>query len=114
MDTYDLDQAAAIAHMHPETLRRMAKEGKVPATKIGRPWIFPKHLFDSWIENKCLSTDEKAQPSGGARFQSLATRLANQRKQQAEKMPKNSSTESETDSGDSTNSATRLQSVGAR
>jgi excisionase family DNA binding protein len=114
METYDINQAAAIAKVHPETLRKMAVDNKVPSTKIGRRRIFPKHLFDSWIENRCLSTDEKAQPSGGARFQSLATRLANQRKQQAEKTLKSSSTESVTDSGDSTSLATRLQSAGAR
>jgi excisionase family DNA binding protein len=114
MNTYDLEQAAAIAKIHEETLRKMAKDGKAPGTKIGRRWIFPAHLFDSWIENKCLSTDEKAQPPGGARFQSLATRLANRRKQQAEKMPKSSSIESEIDSGDSTSLATRLRSVGVR
>jgi excisionase family DNA binding protein len=103
METYDLDQAAAIAKIHPETLRKMAKDKRVPATKIGRPWVFPKHLFDSWIENKCLSTDEKDRPIGGAKSQSLAMRLANRRKQRVERTQKSSSSESANDSGGSTN-----------
>jgi excisionase family DNA binding protein len=114
VNTYGIEEAAKIARVHPDTLRKMAKDGKVPGTKIGRSWVFPTHLFDSWIENKCLSTDEKDLPSGGARFQSLATRLASRRKQQAERTPKNSSIESETDSGDCTSLVTRLRSVGER
>jgi len=27
-------------HLHPEELRRRAKAGSVPATKIGESWIF--------------------------------------------------------------------------
>ena len=114
METYDIDQAAAIAKVHKETLRKMAADNKVPSTKIGRRRIFPKHLFDAWIENRCLSTDERVPPSGGARSQSLATRLASLRKRQAEKMQKSSSNESVNASGDSTSSATVRQSAGAR
>src|SRR5688572_16083486 len=102
MHTYDLNEAAKITKVHKDTLRKMAFKKEVPATKIGRRWVFPAHLLDAWIENKCLSTDEKAPLIGGARFQSLATRLASQRKQKTEIKPKNSSTESASDCGDST------------
>jgi hypothetical protein len=27
----------------------MAADGKAPATKIGRAWVFPCHLFDMWL-----------------------------------------------------------------
>lgn len=114
MNTYDIVEAAQIAKVHPDTLRKMARDGEVPATKIGRSWIFPCHLYDAWIENKCLSTDEKAPLTGGARFQSLATRLANRLKQQTESKPRSSSNESANDSGDSTNSGTSLLSAGRR
>lgn len=102
MNTYTLEQAAEIAKVHKDTLRKMAFKRKVPATKIGRKWVFPAHLLEDWIESKCLSTDEAARPTGGARFQSLATRLASQRKQKIESKPKSSSTASAIDSGDST------------
>lgn len=79
METYDLHQAAKIARVHPDTLRMLAWSRKAPGTKIGRAWIFPCHLFDRWIEEKCLSTEERVRPSGGFTSQSLASRLALER-----------------------------------
>jgi excisionase family DNA binding protein len=102
MNTYELEEAADIAKVHRDTLRKMAAKGEAPATKIGRRWIFPVHLFDSWIENKCLSTVAVDRPTGGARFPSLATRLANRRKQRIASRQKSSSTESGSDCGGST------------
>lgn len=102
MNTYGLREAATIARVHYQTLRRMAAQGQAPATKIGRAWVFPCHLFDSWIENKCLSTVEKDRPTGGAKGLSLAMRIAKRREQQIAKRQRNSSSESESDCGDST------------
>jgi hypothetical protein len=105
MNTYDLREAASTAKIHPDTLRKMAASKKLdrpPGTKIGRAWIFPVHLFDSWIENKCLSTVAVARPTGGVKSQSLASRLERRLALQIGKKRKNSSTESENDSGDST------------
>lgn len=101
MNTYDIKEAAAIAKVHPHTLRKMASKKRVPATKIGRAWVFPVHMFDSWIENKCLSTAAPAPQTGGAKYPSLAMRLANRRKQLIAKRQKSSSTASEKDSGGS-------------
>src|SRR4051812_41106561 len=99
MNTYGLKEAASIARVHFQTLRRMAADGKAPATKIGRAWVFPCHLFDSWIENKCLSTSEKDRPSSGAAGRSLATRIAKRREQLIAKRLKSSKSESVSDSG---------------
>jgi hypothetical protein len=103
LETYDLKQAALIAKVHPNTLRKKAALSQVPATKIGRSWIFPTHLFDSWIENKCLSTVALDRPTGGVKSQSLASRLARRRARLIEQKQKNSSIGSVNDSGDSTN-----------
>jgi excisionase family DNA binding protein len=102
VNTYDIDEAARIAHVHPNTMRKMAAAKRVPAAKIGRSWVFPVHLFDTWIENKCLSTDAVVRPTGGAKYPSLAMRLASRRKQPSERKPKSSSTESGNVSGGST------------
>jgi excisionase family DNA binding protein len=114
MNTYDLIEAAKIARVHKDTLRKMAANGEVPGTKIGRSWIFPTHLFDSWIENKCLSTNEKDRPTGGSVSQSLASRLARRREQITATRQKSLSKESENDSGDSTSSGIARRSAGVR
>lgn len=38
MNTLDLKEAAVWLHCHPEELRRRAKAGQVPGTKVGRAW----------------------------------------------------------------------------
>lgn len=104
MNTYDLREAATIAKVHFQTLRQMAASkdpGRPPGTKIGRAWVFPCHLFDSWIENKCLSTSDPVPKFGGAAGQSLATRIAKRREQLIEKRRKNSRSANTTDSGGS-------------
>ena len=35
--------------LHQITIRKYAEEGIIPATRIGRTWIFDKDLIDSWI-----------------------------------------------------------------
>lgn len=39
-ETLDLDQAAALLHMHKETVRQRAKAGELPGAKLGRRWVF--------------------------------------------------------------------------
>jgi hypothetical protein len=41
----DAIQIAKICGMNPQTLRVLAKRGKVSAIKIGRTWRFPKSLL---------------------------------------------------------------------
>lgn len=36
----DSDQAAAILHIHPKTLQRLARRGRVPEYRIGNLWRF--------------------------------------------------------------------------
>src|SRR5688572_20359865 len=104
MNTYDLDEAAKIAKVHRDTLRKMAARREVPGTKIGRARIFPVHLFDSWIEKQCLSTDEKDRPTGGSASQSLVSRLEKRQEQIAAMRRKSSSIANANGSGDSTSS----------
>jgi hypothetical protein len=40
MKTLDLQEAAHFLKMHPEEIRRRAKEGKIPGAKVGRAWVF--------------------------------------------------------------------------
>ena len=47
MVSFDLKEAAAFLKVHPVTLQRMAKNGDLPACKIGRSWVFiEEHLVE--------------------------------------------------------------------
>lgn len=81
IETLTLTEAAALAQCGSEHMRFLAKSRKVPATKIGRRWVFPRHLLEQWIEQRCHFTSGPAQISGGSRSQSLASRMRAQREQ---------------------------------
>jgi len=40
MESFDLKQAAAFLHLHPEELRRRARMGQIPGAKPGKRWVF--------------------------------------------------------------------------
>lgn len=42
-------QAAEYLQLAPATLKRMAREGRVPAAKVGRQWRFRKADLDRWL-----------------------------------------------------------------
>src|SRR5438132_14432915 len=48
--TLGLEEAARLARCHPDTLRKLAKARVVPATKIGREWVFHREVFQEWID----------------------------------------------------------------
>ncbi len=42
-------EAAAYLHVHPQTVRRKALAGQLPAAKVGRKWLFRKVELDAWL-----------------------------------------------------------------
>lgn len=40
MDTLDANEAAELLHMQPKRVRSLAREGKLPAMRVGRRWLF--------------------------------------------------------------------------
>lgn len=42
-------EAAAYLKMHVKTVCRLAKEGKIPAKKVGSEWRFIKSVLDKWL-----------------------------------------------------------------
>ena len=44
-----VDQVAKYLSLHPLTVRRLARDGEIPALKIGRQWRVKKELLDQWI-----------------------------------------------------------------
>ena len=45
-------EVAAYFNIHPLTVHRYAREGKIPAFKIGTDWRFHKKYLERWIKDK--------------------------------------------------------------
>ena len=43
------NEAADYLKMHVKTVCRLAKEGKIPAKKVGSEWRFLRSVLDSWL-----------------------------------------------------------------
>ena len=48
---------AEYLHIHPLTVHKYAREGKIPAFKIGTGWRFHKKYIEDWIQEKLLNND---------------------------------------------------------
>jgi excisionase family DNA binding protein len=47
-------QVAEYLGLHELTVRRLAREGAIPALKLGRQWRVKRDLLDKWIENRSM------------------------------------------------------------
>jgi excisionase family DNA binding protein len=47
----DADQAGQALGIHPKTVQRMAREGKLPALRIGKYWRFRLSQLDLWLKS---------------------------------------------------------------
>ena len=52
MKTYTVEEIAKALKLHPYTIRRLCREGKVPAFKFGGQWRFKKEQIDKWQSNQ--------------------------------------------------------------
>lgn len=48
----DSVQAAELLRIHPKTLQRMARNGEIVATQIGKLWRFRASELNSWLKSK--------------------------------------------------------------
>ncbi|MDE1989023.1 MAG: helix-turn-helix domain-containing protein [Betaproteobacteria bacterium] len=97
--------------VHPDTARKMAKAGEVPATKIGRAWVFSSALLQQWIDERCRSTNVPVRLTGGS---ALAARLAARLEQQTVRPRKSSRKSSQSASGVVTSSTTVVPFPGGK
>jgi len=49
------EEAAALLQIHPKTLQRMARQGVVPAFRIGDLWRFRASALDQWLRSRLCS-----------------------------------------------------------
>ncbi len=48
-------ELASYLGLNEKKIYQLAREGSIPAARIGGKWVFPKHLIDEWIEKDALS-----------------------------------------------------------
>ena len=54
IETFTPNDLAKILNLHPFTVTRLAREGKIPAFKVGGVWRFRKDEFERWISSVSL------------------------------------------------------------
>jgi excisionase family DNA binding protein len=49
VDIMTIEELSAYLKVSISTLYKLAREGKIPANKIGRHWRFHKQAIDRWL-----------------------------------------------------------------
>jgi excisionase family DNA binding protein len=52
---WDCDEASRFLRIHPNTAKRMAREGRLPGFRIGNRWRFRPSELDAWARSAVLS-----------------------------------------------------------
>lgn len=49
-ETLTIREAAAFLGAHPQTVRKLARRGGIPAFKVGQDWRFRKDALERWVD----------------------------------------------------------------
>jgi molybdopterin-binding protein len=49
MDTLDVRQAAGLLHLNVKRVQNLARQGKLPAVRVGRKWLFHRDAIDQML-----------------------------------------------------------------
>ena len=52
IESYTVEEVAEALKLHPYTVRRLCREGKIPCFKFGGQWRFRKDEIDKWSRNQ--------------------------------------------------------------
>ena len=52
IETLTPGEVAKILKLHPFTVTRLAREGKIPAFKVGGVWRMERSKFERWIQRQ--------------------------------------------------------------
>ena len=52
IETLTPHEISRILKLHPFTVTRLAREGKIPAFKVGGVWRVRKDQFERWIQRR--------------------------------------------------------------
>lgn len=65
--TVNIEEAAALLKVHPETCLTMVRAGKIPAAKVGRSWVMMTQDVLTYIQQQIIDqTGERLSTSGSA------------------------------------------------
>lgn len=56
METFTVEELAQYLKLHTFTIRRLAREGKIPSFKAGGQWRFRKDEIEKWSKHKLQRT----------------------------------------------------------
>ena len=59
-----IEEVARYLSLHELTVRRLAREGEIPAFKVGRQWRIKRLILDRWIEGETSRNLDKASGQG--------------------------------------------------
>ena len=54
-----VDEVAKYLGIVPGTVYRKARNGEIPAVKMGKIWRFPKDALDEWLHDTALQSIKK-------------------------------------------------------
>lgn len=63
----DSPRVAQLLGYTVDRVQRLAKEGKIPAFKVGGSWRFEKSALQEWIKSKRNTYQERIQKNGNIR-----------------------------------------------
>ena len=61
IETLTPTEIAQMLRIHPFTVTRLAREGKLPALKVGGVWRFRKDEFERWMQKAATRTSRPTQ-----------------------------------------------------
>ncbi len=52
IESYTVEEVAKSVKLHPYTVRRLCREGKIPCFKFGGQWRFRKDEIEKWSKKE--------------------------------------------------------------
>ncbi|MCK4326117.1 helix-turn-helix domain-containing protein [bacterium] len=56
MEAFTIDEVAKAIKLHPYTVRRLCREGKIPAFKFGGQWRFKKEDIEKFLGKRATNS----------------------------------------------------------
>lgn len=60
-ETLTPNEVAKVLKLHPFTVTRLAREGKLPAFKVGGVWRLRRDQFEKWVEERTNGNQKQRQ-----------------------------------------------------
>jgi molybdopterin-binding protein len=57
MDTLSAVEAARLLHVNVKRIQSMARSGRLPAVRVGRKWLFPRHQLEAMLGRSAPTHD---------------------------------------------------------